>query len=170
MKLSDIPRFIRQADYCIDLSFDDLYCWIERQQLQRLDLDPDFQRGHVWTEAQQIAYIEFILAGGYTGKDLYFNHPGWRDTYKGDFVLVDGKQRLLAITKFTNNLIPAFGTYLKEFDEPEVLLRRYGVKVHVNNLQTRKECLKWYIQFNEGGTPHTKAEIDKVKDLIKLEK
>ena len=26
-----------------------------------LDLDPDFQRGYVWTEAQQIAYVEYIL-------------------------------------------------------------------------------------------------------------
>jgi hypothetical protein len=135
-----------------------------------LDINPDFQRDHVWSKLQQTKYIEFILSGGYTGKDFYFNQPGWQNDYEGDFVLVDGKQRLQAISNFKNNIIPAFNTYLKDFDTPNVLLRRSSVVVHINNLQTKKEYLQWYVQFNEGGTPHTKSEINKVKNLIKLEK
>jgi len=29
-----------------------------------LNLDPDFQRAHVWTEDKQIAFVEFCLRGG----------------------------------------------------------------------------------------------------------
>ena len=29
-----------------------------------IDLDPDFQRPHVWTDAQQEAFIEHVLRGG----------------------------------------------------------------------------------------------------------
>ena len=31
-----------------------------------LQFNPDFQRGHVWTEGQQIAFMEFLLKGGKT--------------------------------------------------------------------------------------------------------
>ena len=38
--------------------------------------------------------------------------------------------------------------------------------MNVNDLQTKEEVLKWYLQVNDGGTPHSKEEIDKVKQMI----
>ena len=35
-----------------------------------LDLCPDFQRGHVWTEAQQTRFIEAALRGALTSREL----------------------------------------------------------------------------------------------------
>ena len=43
------------------------------------------------------------------------------------------------------------------------------MKLNINNLKTKKEVLSQYIEMNEGGTPHTKEEIDKVKELLKKE-
>lgn len=169
MKIKDIPKFARDANYCIDLTFDELKDWVARQLKHNLDINPDFQRAHVWKESDQIAFIEFVLSGGLTGKDLYFNMPGWQRNYEGDFVLVDGKQRLTAILRFINNEIPAFNCLLNDFDNPKLLLMRTNVKIHVNNLATRKECLQWYINFNQGGIVHTEEEISKVIDLINLE-
>jgi len=39
-----------------------------------LQLNPDFQRGHVWIENQQIKYIEYILRGGKTARVIYLNN------------------------------------------------------------------------------------------------
>ena len=41
--------------------------------------------------------------------------------------------------------------------------------VNINELKTRKEVLKWYIEMNEGGTPHTEEEIKRVKRLLESE-
>ena len=41
--------------------------------------------------------------------------------------------------------------------------------MNINNLQTRKEVLQWYIELNSGGTVHTDAEIDRVKKLLRKE-
>ena len=38
--------------------------------------------------------------------------------------------------------------------------------VNVNDLQTKREVLQWYIEMNSGGTPHTEAEIERVKKLM----
>lgn len=129
-----------------------------------LQLCPDFQRGHVWTEVQQIAYVEYVLRGGHSGLDVYFNHPGWKTGEKGEYVCVDGLQRITALLRFVNDQIPAFGSLYSEFEDR--LSVTVGIVWHVNTLKTRKEVLTWYVEMNEGGTPHTEAEISRVKKMI----
>lgn len=94
--------------------------WIKKNQEESgLILNPDFQRGHIWKEQQQIAYIEFLLRGGKSGRIIYFNCPYWSSGirhFKNSFVCVDGLQRTIAIMKFINNEIPVFDTYYKDFE------------------------------------------------------
>jgi len=143
----------------------------------KLDLNPDFQRGHVWTEQQQIAYVEFMLRQPQSGREIYFNHPGWMGSFEGDFVLVDGLQRITAAQRFVNNEIPAFGHFLSDIGGLES--KRPGVKkipsdvsfsFNIAKLQTRAEVLQWYLDFNSGGTPHSIQEINRVQELLKKEK
>ena len=144
--------------------------WLKEEEEEAgLQLNPDFQRGHVWTEAQQIAYIEFLLRGGKTRRDVYLNNPEWHherpeSDYK-DYVCVDGLQRITAITRFIQNEIPAFGTLYKDFEDKLPLIND-TIRVHVNDLPTKRDVLQWYIEMNESGTPHSAAEIERVKRLM----
>ena len=134
-----------------------------------LNLDPDFQRGHVWTEDKQIAFVEFCLREGQYSRTILFNHPGWNDDYAGEMVLVDGKQRLEAVRKFMRNELPIFGgNRLNDFDDPRRLLRTNGAHLlfGINTLQTRREILEWYLQINTGGVVHTAEEIAKVERML----
>lgn len=170
-RFRDIPQMTSsggwQCEYPIQSVIKTLDSWVA-EPLGPLDLDPDFQRAHVWTEAQQIAWIEFLLRGGKTGKTIYLNHPGWHSTYQGDFVLVDGKQRVQALRRFLNNEIPAFGSLLREYTD-KMNRSEYTLSINVNNLKTRADVLRWYVEMNAGGTPHTAEEISKVVEMLKLE-
>lgn len=168
MKFQDIPQFTRTPTYAVNQSWKYMIEWLESQYEIGLDLNPDFQRAHVWDEAQQIKYVEFRLKGGASGKDLYFNHPNWMGDFTGDFVLVDGKQRLNAVLRFMNNEIPVFGTLYKDF-EGSMRSTTADFVVHVNDLKTRAEVLRWYIDLNAGGVAHTSEEIDKVMKLLEEE-
>lgn len=167
-----IPKFTRDGNYAVDMVPDYLLEWIDREQRENgLDLYPDFQRGHVWTEKQQSAFIEYILRGGKSGRDLYFNCPFWQDkkqpgTYQ-EFVCVDGLQRITAWEHFLNDRIPVFGSLHSEYTDRYP----YGLtmRVHVNELKTRKEVLQWYIDMNAGGTPHSEEEIERVRALLREE-
>lgn len=165
MKFSDIPQFIEAGSYCVDMPLkmipDKIKEWQDELGLQ---LNPDFQRGHVWTEQQQIAFMEFILSGGESGRIIYFNHPGWMNDFIGDFVCVDGLQRLTAICRFFNNEIPVFGYFYGEFEDR--LSSLVAMKFNVNRLKTKREVLQWYIEMNNGGTPHSAEEINRVKKLM----
>lgn len=173
MNIEDIKKFTSCENYCVSMTMKQLVDTIERDKKSLgLIMEPDFQREHVWTEEQQIAFIEYFLRGGKSGLDLYFNNPDWYHRNSGDYhdyVCVDGLQRITAVQRFMNNEIPAFDCYMKDFDDDFAFTLdfvNYGFNFHVNDLKTKEEVLTWYIEMNEGGTPHTKAEIDKVKKLL----
>lgn len=171
MKLNDIQQFTRSASWTVDISWRDLEQWVSRQIEQGLDLNPDFQRGHVWTPEQQVRYVEFILRGGQTGKDILTNHPGWqRGSLEGPYVLVDGKQRLEAVLGFLRDAVHPFGYRFEDFEDRANMRHKLGFKWHVNDLQTRAEVLEWYVDLNTGGTVHTNDEIERVKVLIAKER
>jgi len=165
MKYSQIPQLTSVGSYQVNMPLRFLQEKItEWQNDLNLQLDPDFQRGHVWSEEQQISYMEFLLRGGKSARVIYFNHPGWMGSFKGEFVCVDGLQRLTACLKFLNNELKVFGLYYDEFDGD--LPFDIDLLFNVNNLKTKAEVLVWYLEFNTGGTVHTEEEIQRVKDLL----
>lgn len=171
-KFSDIPQFTRSAGYVVNVSWS--YLEHHLTHLHRpgmgspLILDPDFQRAHVWNDEKRIRYVEFILRGGQSSRDVYLNCSTWMTTYKTPLVLVDGKQRIEAVRRFMNNQVPAFGHLYKEYED-KLKITGPDFMFHVNNLKTRREVLQWYLDINSGGVIHTEKELAKVKRLLELE-
>src|SRR5699024_4435764 len=108
--------------------------------------------------------------GGISGKELYFNSPVFNskegediDSFK--LVCVDGLQRITAVYAFLDNKIKVFGSYYKEYtDKPRESDTRF--KVYINGLTKQEELYRWYIELNEGGTPHSQEEIDRVRGML----
>ena len=171
MKYFDIPKFTNRGSYTVDIPWgyveDNLEDW-GSSGLYKLDLNPDFQRAHVWTREKQIAYVEYILRGGHAAREIYWNCTGWMRGYEGPMVLVDGKQRLEAVRAFMRGDIPAFGAPHSEFDK--IPFDACSMRWYVNDLKTRAEILQWYIDLNTGGVVHTEEEIEKVRRLLAAEK
>lgn len=168
-RFRDIPQY-SVARYATDVPLTHIERWLERNNEEmELDMDPDFQRAHVWTEDKQIHYLIHILRGGTSAKDIYWNHPGWFKDWKGTMVLVDGKQRLEAIRRFVNDEFEVFGSFFSEYEDPRGLTT-VGLRFHVNDLPTRAEVLQWYLDMNTGGVVHTSEEIEKVRALLIEEK
>jgi len=166
---ADIPQFPK-AHYEINVPWDYLEGWLkdhqkEHAKLYDLDLNPDYQRIHVWTPEQQTAYVEFILQGGESGKVLYWNHPNWGRSYKGVLELVDGKQRLEAVRAFLRSEVRAFGHLYAEYTD-RLSISAADFRMRIAALPTRKMVLQWYLLINAGGTPHTKEELDRVRGLL----
>lgn len=146
MKFSKIPQFTKMPNYNVHVHWDYLEDWIikHNQNDQELNLDPEYQRGHVWTEEQQIHYVEYVLQGGKTGLDIHFNCPGWmsNDAKLSQVIeLVDGKQCLHAVLRFLRNDLKAFGAYFNEYED-RLRLMNIHFNIHVNNLKTQKEVMQ----------------------------
>lgn len=163
MRLADIPRRTKRCGYHVNVSWCDLEAHLQDlQKNRRLNLEPPFQRCHVWTKEEQTAYVEYGISGGYSGRDIFLNARHWQTGEPTPLILVDGLQRITAVRAFLNNEVPAFGLLYSEFEDK---LGYSGpcFEWHVNDLPTMQMVVDWYIELNTTGRPHTVSEIDTAK-------
>jgi hypothetical protein len=165
-RFQDIRQFIQGAVYSVDVSWSYLPAFYAAAIQDGLDINPEFQRGHVWTQEQKTRYVEFVLRGGSSGRVIHTNCPGWPITTNEHYVLVDGKQRLDAALGFINNEFPVFdGSYFRDFtDRMDTIRTRFAWQV--NDLKTIDDVYEWYCDLNAGGTVHAPSEIERVRGLI----
>lgn len=143
------------------------------------DLNPDFQRGHVWSREKQVAFVEAVLRGtapmtfrfnsavfgemaGVTGPG-YVNHA--------DFVCIDGLQRITALLAFNRGEFQVFGRYFAaDLKGTPFGSMRYHATFEVFAFRRRIDLLRFYRDLNAGGVVHTDEEIRKVEAMIEVEK
>lgn len=171
-RFQDVPKFTRESGYAVDIPWDYLLDHMRKQfdENSSADLNPDFQRGHVWTPDKQVAFVEFMLRGGTSARNIYFNCPGYQMGSHKNYVLVDGKQRLTAAVDFLHDKVSVFGGFVCSEFTDRMPMTGPSFRWHVNDLATRAEVLQWYLDLNTGGVVHTSDEIEKVKRLLAEEK
>lgn len=146
-----------------------------------LDLNPIFQRGNVWTLEQQIAFVEnFLRRPQAVNKNIYFN-DGYvfnkleknqeNDWLAGKRVCLDGLQRITALLDFIDGKFTCFDgqvTWEKIQNSPNQrsIIGECYLDFHDLTLKTNQEVADFYIDFNAGGTPHSKEEIERVRNLL----
>lgn len=129
---------------------------------------PPWQRPAVWTEQQQIQFIEGIFLGlgtGYyviNGRD--YDDDGQDKPMSG--WLIDGQQRITAISRFVNGKFGVFeGIYYSDLSLAEKRRRFDNLIFPCVELeyQEDEELLKeLYRRLNFSGTAHTQADFDRL--------
>lgn len=168
-----------KAAYTVDVHLNNMEDFFQKQAAElaacmggEFELEPDFQRGHVWADAQRISFIEALLRGTAPTRIL-FNCPGWQrnDAEGGDirpytFQCVDGLQRLTSVRKFMAGEFTIFGGLSAEdLKSTPFSLGRFRFQFCVYEFKHRSELLQFYLDLNEGGTVHTQSELDRVRQL-----
>lgn len=139
------------------------------------DLNPDYQRDHVWTEEQRRKFVGYFLV--VQRMPLVFLNYGRRGLIERAEV-IDGKQRLTSIEMFLEGRISAQlpddpenvrPLWWRDFDEVD---RRCApmVKCARVYLPTREDVLQFYLNLNGGGTVHAPEELAKVRALLDVER
>lgn len=172
MRFTDIPQYNRKANCRIDVSWHFLeqtiagYAEDARLWKTTFEMDPDFQRGHVWRNIKQVRYVEYVLRGGVGARDIFFNCTGGRSDSSecGRFVLVDGKQRLEAVRAFLRGDFRVFGHHFGEFSGR--LPMNASFSVNLTSLATDADVLQWYLDMNDGGVARPKEELDRVREML----
>lgn len=169
-KWMEIPQ-LPQANWAVTVPWDGLQANLDRwQKCYGLVMQPDYQRDHAWTREQQIAYIEWVLMGGESGKTIHWNSKNWQRRGEiNPIELVDGLQRLTAVQSFLAAQFTVFGYPVSEIIETGEFRENGNFLFRVSSLETRAEVLQMYLAINRGGTPHSKEEIARVEALLKIE-
>lgn len=165
-KFKDIPKFPRST-YSVNVDVRYVMQTLEDwgKDTTPVILNPEWQRGHVWKKRQQISYLEYFFMGGKTGRDIYFNCSSWMAGFNTPIYCLDGLQRITAIQRFFDNEIPVFGTLYRDYEDSPRLIDSTFI-FHVLEIESKKELLRIYYDFNAGGTPHNPKELERIKNLI----
>lgn len=143
------------------------------------NLSPTYQRGPVWSRAQQMNYIGHVLTGGVSPPIYCQRHDSPKHTstakwYDLPVEVLDGRQRLQAVLDFIEGQIPARvldGTehrdlWYKDFDARERRAHTMSTSVVFMDISF-KERLTLYLRLNNGGTPHSAEDLQKVREMLK---
>jgi len=123
----------------------DIRDWNESK---RLELQPDFQRNVVWSEAAQIALIDTMLYNIPIPKIYMKSLIKDEKTYR---VVIDGQQRLTAILDFVENRL--------KLRSPHISFPEYdGFRFSDLPEEARNRVLAYNIDFNEIVNP-TEEEV-----------
>lgn len=115
---------------------------------------PPFQRPPVWTQAQQIRFIESCWLGLPIGVFIFNRTSAAEGPY--DNWLLDGQQRVGAVLSYMADEFPVFGYRFSELSDGDH--RRWDMGVafpcKVTNLNDIDALRDVYDRLAYGGTPH----------------
>jgi len=144
------------------------------------DLSPDYQRDHVWTKRQKELFVGHYIEGGIV-PPIYVQryesgayHPsGGRDGWLSQpCEVIDGKQRVQALLDWIAGDIEAEVTEGDRirYADLNATTKRMLPRLKVTYIDmSRTNRLRFYLRLNRGGTVHSDAEIQKVRDLLASE-
>lgn len=171
--LRPLPEAVWQADYPLS-HLDDGLARLAKDY-GPVNMEPDFQRGHVWTAEQQQKFCEafvrkFIPIHLLT---FQFNCPTWNTDYGAtdlprEIQCIDGLQRLTALRKLMAGELKPFGVPVETFNGTSLQVTRIHrhVKIQMHAFRMKADLLQYYLDLNEGATPHTPQEIARVKAML----
>lgn len=180
--LCKLVGVVPRSNYIVDVPFKMVEYELKKyEDCYGLELIPDFQRGHIWSQDQQIKYIEATVKGTVapSSRFITFNCSDWGDNNSDevikDMVCIDGLQRLTAVRRWMNDEFTIFndlfeyGVSKEFFDRTSLSFNSLsnGIKIAILGMQTKEEILKYYLAFNDGGTVHSPEEIARVKQMLK---
>ena len=115
---------------------------------------PPFQRPSVWTEAQQVRFIESLWAGLPVGAYVFNSHPRHQEVAP-DGWLLDGQQRITAIVNYTSDAFPVHGHLFSQLTTPWKnrfsMMPFSAYRMRTENIA---QCEEVYDRLAYGGTAH----------------
>lgn len=147
--------------YTTTHSYDDVMNW-----------SPEYQRDFVWTDEQKEKLIESMLKNRDIGKFIYYRYPFpiMKETgYSGE--MIDGKQRLKAITDFLEGKIKAFGKYFYQMHPYDLVhIDDYSIQLAIiDRPMSIKDRIEYFLHVNTEGVAQSAEHIAKVKEMyVKL--
>ncbi len=115
---------------------------------------PPFQRPAVWTQEQQIKFIESCWMGLPIGAFVYNQTPDYESPY--DCWLLDGQQRVRTVLMYMDDEFPVMGYLFSELTQADH--RRWSMSTSFPCLKTclesEEELKEVYMRLAYGGTPH----------------
>lgn len=128
-----------------------------------LNLDPEYQRGYVWTQEDKEKLIDSIFGNIDIGKFCYIKKK-YSDEYL--YEVLDGKQRCRAILDYYENRFPYKGKYYNDLSNNDKwYFDNYMISVAEIDYADKQTVLKYFLLLNTAGKVMDKEHLAKVYQM-----
>lgn len=135
-----------------------------------LDMNPEYQRGNVWTLEQKILLIDSIFKNVDIGKFTIIRRP-FREKQEHYYEVLDGKQRITAIAEFFEGRFTYKGLKYRELHwKDQIHFKNYAVSYAEIEPLTKEQKYRYFLKLNTTGVPHDSEHLDKVHEMWLREK
>lgn len=131
----------------------------------RVDMNPEYQRDFVWSPDDNVSLIDSIFRNINIGTFAFVHLPYEDD--KPSYEILDGKQRLNAISLFYENRFPYRGLFFNDLNRKEKHhFVNYSVSyAEIENI-TRQQKLRYFYLMNRKGRVMTDEHLRKIELMI----
>ncbi|RKX20224.1 MAG: hypothetical protein DRP51_06090 [Candidatus Zixiibacteriota bacterium] len=139
-----------------------------------VDLEPEYQRGNVWTPEQKESLIDSIFKNVDIGKIAIIKRPWGPDgnvplTPKL-YEMLDGKQRLTALIEFFTGRFSYKGKYYNDLHPSDKNhFKYYSLSYAETNNLTKEQKYRYFLKLNTTGTPVDPAHMERVAGMLQEE-
>lgn len=128
-----------------------------------LDLEPDYQRDHVWGIDQKIALIDSIFKNVDIGKFTIIRRP-FSEKRTHYYEVLDGKQRIQALIDFFECRFEYKGkTYNDLHWRDRNHFKGYSVSWAETEPLTNEQKYRYFLKLNVSGIPMSEDQLNKVR-------
>lgn len=154
--LDQKPISIANKKIQIDLQVRNIEELISMALEKDLDMNPDYQRGYVWSPDVQQSFLQSLFNNYDLGKFTFIKNDK-------DLVILDGKQRLKTLLDFYLDLISFKGFKFSElnFLDKYFFWNKKIVLSMIENM-SYQEALDQFLYLNRGGVPIQEKHINNV--------
>lgn len=134
-----------------------------------VDMNPEYQRDHVWNESDKVELIDSIMNNVDIGKFVFVqrDHAESKEKGTGYYEILDGKQRLNAIIEFFEDRFRYKGKVFSElhgYDRAHFV--NYSVSVATLTNFSLEKRMETFIRLNTAGRIMDKEHLEKVKQML----
>lgn len=133
-----------------------------------IDMNPDYQRGLVWTLEDKVNLIDSIFNNIDIGKFVLLGRA-YREK-EPNFEILDGKQRLTALVEFYENRYSYKGLkYYQLHWKDKLHFERYGISLAMTPFGQdipQQQKYKYFLKLNKSGKPQDPEHIKYIQNLF----
>jgi len=139
-----------------------------------IDLEPEYQRGNVWTIEQKRALITSIFRNIDIGKiaiiKRHWGPDGNKPATPKLYEMLDGKQRLTALVEYYTGQFTWRGKYFHELCwSDKGHFKYYTVSIAETDPLTKEQKYHYFLKLNTSGVPVDPDHMAKVTGLLQKE-
>ena len=149
----------------------DISSLMHQTHFNRTNLDPEYQRGLVWTEEDKTSLLDSIFNHVDIGKFVFIkiNYSKKGFDFDNDYYyeVLDGKQRLQTLLDFYEGRWAYRGVYYQNLSRRDRNhFDYYPIQsAEVDEPEDRRTIYDYFLRLNTGGRPIEESHLDKVRDL-----